>query len=69
LVLGVANVLTAVPLKGVFVGVGGADFSYGSDLSAPVRKSLPRFIAAIEAAIDKWPSVTPPATPPAAARA
>jgi hydrogenase maturation protease len=59
LVLGVANVLTATPLKGVFVGVGGADFGYGANLSAPVRRSLPRFIAAIDAAIDTLPLAAP----------
>ena len=62
LVLGVANVLSATPLKGVFVGVGGLDFGYGSDLSAPVLRALPRFIAAREAAIEKRPVATPVAT-------
>jgi Ni,Fe-hydrogenase maturation factor len=43
LVLGMANVLAERPIRGYFVGIGGADFGYGDGLSAPVRRALPAF--------------------------
>jgi hydrogenase maturation protease len=60
-VLGVANALASEPLRGVFVGVGGLDFSYGDGLSPPVARALPRFADAIMAAIDQFAPL--PATP------
>jgi hydrogenase maturation protease len=50
-VVGVARQLADVPIDGLFVGIGGADFGFGESLSAPVRAALPEFIAAIGAAI------------------
>ena len=52
-VLGIRNVLSDAPLRGLFVGVGGVDFGFGDDLSAPVHTALPDFITAIDAAIDE----------------
>lgn len=53
-VLGVANALAAQPLRGLFVGVGGLDFSFADRLSPPVARALPRFVDAIAAAIDQF---------------
>jgi hydrogenase maturation protease len=53
-VLGVANALLASPLRGVFVGLGGGDFSFGDRLSPPVARAMPRFVDAIAAAIDQF---------------
>jgi hydrogenase maturation protease len=49
--LGVANVLAEKPLRGLFVGIGGADFGFGEQLSAAVAHGLPAFVAAIDAAV------------------
>jgi hydrogenase maturation protease len=50
-VLGMANVLADQPLRGVFVGIGGADFGYGDALSPAVQASLPAYRDAIAAQI------------------
>lgn len=49
-VIGVARALAAGPVDGVFVGLGGSDFGYGSELSSAVEAALPEFRAAIESA-------------------
>jgi len=51
--LGVANVLADKPLRGLFVGIGGADFGFGQRLSAAVTRGLPDFIAAIDGAVER----------------
>lgn len=51
LVLGMANVLADKPLKGYFVGIGGADFGYGETLSEKVRLAMPAYVEAITEAI------------------
>ena len=56
--LGIVNVLVAEPLRGYFVGIGGADFSPGSSLSPQVAREMPAFIDAVGAAIDE---LAPPA--------
>ena len=50
--LGVANVLSDKPLRGLFVGIGGADFGFGEHLSSAVSRGLPRFVAAIDGAVE-----------------
>jgi hydrogenase maturation protease len=52
-VIGIARELSAAPIDGLFVGIGGADFGFGRFLSTPVRRALPDYIAAISAAIDQ----------------
>lgn len=52
-VLGVANVLAEVPLRGLFVGIGGTDFAFGERLSPAVARGLPRFVDAIASAIEQ----------------
>ncbi|HWH37731.1 MAG TPA: hypothetical protein VNT28_08145 [Candidatus Limnocylindrales bacterium] len=46
-ILGVANVLADAPLRGCFIGMGGASFEAGSTLSPAVRSCLPDYVAAI----------------------
>jgi hydrogenase maturation protease len=53
-VLGVASVLSETPLRGTFVGVGGANFGHGESLSEEVRSAMPTYIEAIEAEIDRF---------------
>ena len=53
-VVGVARQLSDAPIDGLFVGIGGSDFGFGRSLSTPVRKALPEFLAAINAAIDSY---------------
>ncbi len=50
-VLGIARVFAEAPMNGTFVGIGGADFGLGTDLSAAVEQALPEFVAAISDAI------------------
>jgi hydrogenase maturation protease len=52
-VLGMANVLADQPLRGVFVGIGGADFGYGDALSPAVQASLPAYRDAITAEVTR----------------
>jgi hydrogenase maturation protease len=51
-VVGIARQLAGTPIDGLFVGIGGADFGFGRSLSTPVRKAMPDFLAAIQAAIE-----------------
>jgi hydrogenase maturation protease len=37
--------------RGVFVGMGGAEFGFGEELSATVKAALPEYVAALAAAI------------------
>ena len=53
-VLGVVNALTGAPLRGLFVGIGALDFSFGDGLSRPVSRALPKLVDAIAAAIDQF---------------
>jgi hydrogenase maturation protease len=50
-VIGVARALSDTTVDGLFVGVGGMSFGFGRSLSSPVRSALPRFAAAIAAAV------------------
>jgi hydrogenase maturation protease len=50
-VIGVARALSAAPIDGYFVGIGGADFGYGPGLSPAVEAALPEFRAAIESRV------------------
>jgi hydrogenase maturation protease len=50
--LGVANVLSDTPLRGLFVGIGGDDFGFGERLSSAVSRGLPGFVAAIDGAVE-----------------
>jgi hydrogenase maturation protease len=50
-VVALATELRGSPPRGVFVGIGGADFAFGERLSRPVRDGLPAFTAAIAAEI------------------
>ena len=50
--LGVANVLSDKPLRGLFVGIGGDDFGLGDRLSSAVSRGLPGFVSAIEGAVE-----------------
>lgn len=57
-VLGVARRLADEPIDGVFVGIGGADFGFGRQLSPAVRAALPQFTEAISDAFRvavAWP--------------
>ena len=47
-VIGIARALSPVAIDGVFLGIGGADFGFGDELSAPVAAGMPAFRAAIE---------------------
>ncbi len=50
-VLKLAAALGGHPLHGRFVGIAGARFTIGSQLSAPVRAALPAAARAVESAI------------------
>jgi hydrogenase maturation protease len=50
-VIGVARALSAAPIDGLFVGIGGADFGFGPGLSPAVEAALPEFRAAIESQV------------------
>lgn len=55
-VLGVARAFAEVPIRGAFVGVGGADFGLGEELSPEVECALPAFVASIRDAIERLAS-------------
>jgi hydrogenase maturation protease len=67
-VLALVAEIRGAPVRGTFVGVGGAGFGFGEGLSAAVAASLPEFSAAIEAEIRRLAEVPPGgrATPAAA---
>jgi hydrogenase maturation protease len=46
-VLGLAEEMRGFPLRGVFVGIGGAKFGFGERLSPAVEKGMPAFAAAL----------------------
>jgi len=46
-VLALAETLRGPLPRGVFVGIGGADFGFGEGLSAPVAAGLPAFVAVL----------------------
>jgi hydrogenase maturation protease len=50
-VLGLAVEMRGVPLRGVFVGIGGVEFSLGERLSPAVERGLPALTAALETEI------------------
>jgi len=50
-VLGIARELGGADVRGVFVGIGGADFGYGRQLSNDVKAALPEFVLALSAAV------------------
>jgi hydrogenase maturation protease len=50
-VLALAEELRGSPFRGVFVGIGAAEFGFGEDLSPAVAAGLPAFTAALAAAI------------------
>jgi hydrogenase maturation protease len=50
-VLTLAATLRAAPPRGVFVGIGGAEFGLGAPMSPAVAAALPAFAAAIDAAV------------------
>jgi hydrogenase maturation protease len=58
-VLALAAELRGAAIRGVFVGLGGADFGLGHGLSEPVAAALPSFATAIAAAIRRLSSDAP----------
>lgn len=52
-VIGIARALKGGSVDGLFVGLGGSEFGFGSVPSAVVRRALPEFAAAIQAAIQR----------------
>jgi hydrogenase maturation protease len=50
-VLGLAVEMRGFPLRGVFVGIGGAEFGLGEQLSPAVERGLPALTAALETEI------------------
>lgn len=46
-VLALAEEMRSSPLRGTFVGIGGADFGFGEQLSPAVEAGLPGFAAAL----------------------
>ncbi len=53
-VLALAAMLRAAPPRGTFVGIGGACFDVGTDLTPSVRAGLPGLAAAIAAEVDRY---------------
>ncbi len=53
-VLALAEEMRGAPLDGVFVGIGGAEFSFGEELSEPVAAALPTFSAAMASEIRRF---------------
>lgn len=58
-VLALAALLRATPPVGTFVGIGGACFDFGTDLSPAVRAGLPGFAAAIAAEVERLAGPAP----------
>lgn len=50
-VLALAEELRGSPIRGSFVGIGGAEFGFGERLSPPVAAGLPAFAEAIAAEV------------------
>ena len=53
LVVGLVGVIRSRPVEGVFVGLAGHRFGYGTPLSRAVRAALPAFRAAIESELER----------------
>jgi hydrogenase maturation protease len=61
--IALAATLRGAPPAGVFVGIGGADFTLGADLSPAVRAGLPRLIERLAAEIERLaPTLVPSGT-------
>ena len=58
-VLALAEELRGAPLRGSFVGIGGAEFGFGEGLSAPVAAGLAGFAAALADEIRRLAAVWP----------
>lgn len=52
-VIALAATLRGTPPQGVFIGIGGADFALGADLSPAVRIGLPWLVEQLVAEIDR----------------
>lgn len=50
-IIAAAAALSGTPVRGVFVGVGGAEFGFGDKLSAKVEAALPDYVRALIEAI------------------
>jgi hydrogenase maturation protease len=50
-ILALAGEMRGSPFRGVFVGIGGAEFGFGEELSPEVAAGLPALTAALEAEI------------------
>ncbi len=57
-VLGIAQAFAEAPMRGSFVGVGGADFGLGDELSPQVERALPAFVEAIRGSIERLARTT-----------
>jgi hydrogenase maturation protease len=53
LVVGLAGVIRERPVPGVFIGLSGHRFGYGTPLSKAARAALPAFRAAIESELER----------------
>lgn len=61
--IALAATLRGEPPAGVFVGIGGADFTLGADLSPAVRAGLPRLVERLAAEIERLaPTLVPSGT-------
>ena len=49
----IAEIMRGAPLDGSLVAVGGGSFGFGPGLGSPVRRALPAFQEAIEAALNE----------------
>lgn len=56
LVIGLAGVMRQRPIEGLFLGIGGRAFGYGTPLSRAVRAGMPAFRAAVSAALSEMTS-------------
>ena len=50
-IIAAAAALTGLPIRGLFVGVGGAEFGFGDKLSPRVAAALPDYVRALISAI------------------
>lgn len=62
LVVGLAGVIRKRPVEGVFIGLSGHRFGYGTPLSRSIRSALPEFRAAIERELERMTADTPVST-------
>jgi hydrogenase maturation protease len=61
--IALAATLRGAPPAGVFVGIGGVDFTLGADLSPVVRAGLPRLVERLAAEIERLAPASGPASP------